>query len=62
MTQNQEFPTNRPSRANISLINDDAVLLHKLREILQKKHPVRISLTDVVHVALEKLYQLETTV
>lgn len=47
-------------RANVSLTGDDAVILHKLREILQKKHPVKISLIDVVHVALEKLYELET--
>ncbi len=57
MTQNQENP---PLRANVSLYGDDAVILHKLKEILQAKHPVKVSLTDVVHVALNKLYELET--
>lgn len=55
MAQNQE-----KSRSSVTLYGDDHVILHKLKEILQKKHPVNLSLTDVVHVALNKLYELET--
>lgn len=53
---------NKPLRANVSLMGDDAVILYKLKEILEKEHPVKISLIDVVHVALNKLYESKTTV
>lgn len=56
MAQNQD-----KIRSSITLYGDDHVILHKLKEILQAKHPVKMSLTDVVHVALNKLYELETT-
>lgn len=59
MAQNQENP---PLRANVSLYGDDAVMLHRLKEILQAENPVRLTLTDVVHVALNKLYELKTNI
>lgn len=55
MAQNQE-----KSRSSVTLYGDDHVILHKLKEILEAKHPVKMSLSDVVHVALNKLYELET--
>ena len=55
MAQNTE-----KTRSSVTLYGEDAALLHKLKAILQAKHPVKMSLTDVVHVALNKLYELET--
>ena len=55
----QKSPENPPSRANVSLLNDDAVLLHQLRSTLETKRAVRLSLADVVHIALVKLNEFE---
>ncbi len=56
----QKSHENPPSRANVSLLNDDAALLHQLRRTLEIKRSVRLSLADVVHIALTKLNELET--
>lgn len=56
MSQNQS-----KMRASVTLYGEDAEILHKLKEILQDKHPVKVSFADVVHVALTKLYEIETT-
>ena len=52
-------PDSFPHRANISLLNDDAILLHQLRGLLETKREVRLSLADVVRIALIKLNELE---
>lgn len=63
MTKTRDLTQNpNPTRANITLLNDDAILLYKLRELLQQKKSVKLSFSDVVHVALNKLHEIETTI
>lgn len=56
----QKSHKNISPRANVSLLNDDATLLHQLRKTLEDKRSVRLSLADVVHIALVKLNEFET--
>jgi hypothetical protein len=54
MTHSQEI--SKDHRRNISLTGDGAILLDKLHSILRDKNkPVKVSLTDVVCLALAKL-------